>query len=628
MNDKPHNDMTAVPLPPDPDGSAPLPGGTEGTPPPRKAPTLRPLPSTQRTRTGPLPAIRPPQSHAPGEYIRGYRISEVIGQGKFGSVYRAEDERVPGMQFAVKETLQPENTELFQREFDALKELRHPNLPRYYDLFEEQGRGFLVMDYVPGQNLLDVLRQQPKLADGRREPLSESLVLGSYAVQLSEALLYLHTQRLPILHRDIKPANIRVTPQGLLKLVDFGLLKHVGEETHTDIRGIGTAPYAPLEQYSSSRTNTDHRSDIYSLAALLYHLLTGLVPIAAIHRLGKTPDPLKPPSFYVPGLQPHVSDGIMMGMQLAKQDRYNDIGTFKQALLNPGMVDLPRTIRGHVASVNAVAYSPDGHVLVSTGADRKIRLWHTTHKKALELRGHEGNINTVSYSPYGHQIATGGNDLAVILWSTSDGSQKGTFHGHMGDVLSVAWNPNGQYIGSGGRDHMIQVWRTATTNLEQTLKGHTDSINQLAWSSNGKFLASASDDGTARLWQTSNGMALFVLSGHEGAVRSVQWSPDGKMLATGGADGTVRIWRVRDGNLLLNLRGHGDQVNGVAFTPDGQTVVSVSKDQTIRFWRLADGTATRVTALHTGSINGVVCNPQGRTFAIAADDGTVREFAL
>ncbi len=151
------------------------------------------------------PLRYPLRLHNPGDVVGRYRIGRVLGHGGFGAVYQADDLNT-GAVVAVKETLDPDSIRNFQSEFAILRNLQHPNLPRYFEMFEEQGNGYLVMELVPGQSLEDVLDKQPG------QPLIESQVLG-YAVQICDALTYLHSQTPPILHRDIKPANVRLTPE-------------------------------------------------------------------------------------------------------------------------------------------------------------------------------------------------------------------------------------------------------------------------------------------------------------------------------------------------------------------------------------------------------------------------------
>jgi serine/threonine protein kinase len=184
--------------------------------------------------------------------------------------------------------------------------------------------GYLIMELIPGQDLLKILIQQGG-------PLVESQVLG-FAGQICDALDYLHHQQPSILHRDIKPQNILLTPSGLIKLVDFGLLKQGSQLTTPTIRA-GSPLYAPLEQQFGG--GTDPRSDIYSLGATLYHLLTNKDPIVAPMRVQSTPsskDPLIPPVQHNPKISPHVSAAIVKAMAINPEQRFSNGGEFRAAL--------------------------------------------------------------------------------------------------------------------------------------------------------------------------------------------------------------------------------------------------------------------------------------------------------
>ena len=262
--------------------------------------------------------------HNSGTLIRQYRIVRVIGYGGFGAVYEAEDTHAPGTHVALKESFDPVGMTSFQGEFAALQRIQHPHLPRYEAMFVEQGNGYLVMELIPGQNLEDV----QNAANG---PLPETQVLG-FALQLCEVLGYLHRQNPPILHRDIKPANIRLTPGGLIKLVDFGLFKQ-GTDT-TKLSRVGWTPaYAPVEQHPHAPGHTDQRSDIFSLGATLYHLLTGKSPISSFVRIQTLVDPLPPSDRLNPRISPHIAIAISRAMSLKPTDRYLDVESFQQAIM-------------------------------------------------------------------------------------------------------------------------------------------------------------------------------------------------------------------------------------------------------------------------------------------------------
>ncbi len=255
-----------------------------------------------------------------------------------GAVYRAEDSLLPGRICAIKEIapdpeMAPEMLaqlqEQFRQEASVLARLDHPNLPKVSDYFTQTGRKYLVMDFVPGHDLREMIDQVRK----KEQFLPEAQVL-DWADQLCDALAYLHEQTPPILHRDIKPSNIKLTPSGLIKLVDFGLVKLLTNDearTVTIVQGRGTAAYTPLEQYGGDDTHTDIRSDIYALGATLYHLLTGRPPATARERF------LRPQSLAMPrSINPHISPGveraILRALALHPDQRPPDIRTFQKML--------------------------------------------------------------------------------------------------------------------------------------------------------------------------------------------------------------------------------------------------------------------------------------------------------
>lgn len=277
-----------------------------------------------------------------------YRIKRVIGQGGMGSIYLADDLRLEGRLCALKEVehdrslssdLLKQAREQFQREATVLARLDHPNLPKVSDFFSTAGREYLVMDFIPGKDLRTLMNE----ARQKNKFISEREILG-WAGQLADALSYMHQQAPPILHRDIKPSNIKVTPSGLLKLVDFGLVKILvsDEVTITVLQGRGTALYTPLEQYGGDSQHTDVRSDIYSFAATLYHLLTNHPPVEA-RELFLSPQALVPPRQYNPNISLRTERAILWGLSLHPDDRPADMETFRNTLLgdwNP--VNKPR----------------------------------------------------------------------------------------------------------------------------------------------------------------------------------------------------------------------------------------------------------------------------------------------
>jgi serine/threonine-protein kinase len=273
-----------------------------------------------------------------------YKIRERIGQGGMGSIYLADDTRLKGRQCALKEVeydralpenIRDEARDQFLREATVLARLDHPNLPKVSDFFSSGPRDYLVMDYIPGDDLRTLL-----LEARRKKTFLKEVDVLSWADQVANALAFLHSQEPPIVHRDIKPSNLKLMPQGLIKLVDFGLVKILAPEevTITIIQGQGTALYTPLEQYGGSDVHTDIRSDIYSFGATLYHLLTNEPPADARKRFLE-PESLIPLRQINPALSPRTERAILWAMSLHPDERPDTIDEFRKALL--GYVEVP-----------------------------------------------------------------------------------------------------------------------------------------------------------------------------------------------------------------------------------------------------------------------------------------------
>jgi ABC-type sugar transport system substrate-binding protein/tRNA A-37 threonylcarbamoyl transferase component Bud32 len=257
-----------------------------------------------------------------GEILQGrYRIVSLLGQGGMGAVYRAWDTRL-NLPVALKEmTPQPgldphtlaQLRQQFQQEAQILARLNHPHLVRVGDFFEERGNAYLVMDFVEGEGLAELIEREGALPEDR------VLV---WAKQLLDALGYCHAQG--VIHRDVKPQNVIIRPDGRAVLVDFGLVKlwdpH-DPRTRTAMRGVGTPEYAPPEQYDAEIGHTDARSDIYSLGATLYHALTGQAPPTATQRIASR-SAFKPPRSLNKRISPAVEEVVLRAMGLAVEDRF------------------------------------------------------------------------------------------------------------------------------------------------------------------------------------------------------------------------------------------------------------------------------------------------------------------
>lgn len=250
-----------------------------------------------------------------------YRVVRFIGRGGMGSVYLCEDLRLPGKQWALKEMILHEPgvaeqvRDSFQREAQFLAGLRHRSLPLIVDVFSLEDRQYLVMEYLHGETLAQRVKTQGVPSD------TTALRWG---LELAQVLDYLHRQERPIIFRDLKPENIIITDDGHIKVIDFGLARHFEPGKRRDTQASGTVGYAPPEQWEDSG-QSDPRSDIYSLAATLFYVLTGKPPspIYGSHRIR----PLRP------DIDPGIEALVLRCLQPDPSQRYRSAAELIKDLL-------------------------------------------------------------------------------------------------------------------------------------------------------------------------------------------------------------------------------------------------------------------------------------------------------
>jgi len=262
----------------------------------------------------------PPNTLLIGRYL----ILSQIGRGGMGAVYQARDVRLPGKLWAVKELTDAAITDPtekqravsgFQREAHLLASLDHPNIPKVVDSFSQTGNYYLVMEYVEGDTLENLLA-------ARGRPFSEAEVR-PWLTQLCSALAYLHSQRPPIIFRDLKPDNIMLSRTGQIKLIDFGIARFFRPGKAHDTAFLGTTGYAPPEQYGQGQT--DARSDVYGLGVTVHRLLTGYDPTA-------TPLHLPPVRQLNPGVSQAMERVIARALEHDPAARWQSVGEIQAAL--------------------------------------------------------------------------------------------------------------------------------------------------------------------------------------------------------------------------------------------------------------------------------------------------------
>lgn len=453
-----------------------------------------------------------------------YRIERRLGKGGMGAVYLASDERLQ-IHVAIKENLNlnPESERQFLREARLLASLNHPNLPRVTDYFVLEGRQYLVMDYIEGEDLHSrAARQPPTLAEVIR-----------WADAIGSALTYLHTRQPPIIHRDIKPSNIKLQPDGNVVLVDFGIAKVFDQSaTTTGARGL-TPGFSPPEQYGGMRT--DARSDQYAFAATLYCLLTGRAPVDSIERMLKH-DRLRRVREYSPAIPEYVEAALERALSLEQDRRFPDVSSFVAAL--HGQAVAP-TVRA--AGRRSALWLLFGGL--GLGAAGLVLLGGAT----WALSGVIGGWVAATPTPQPTRAAV------VVPAVTARGTRAAarptaTPVPTPTPEPSPTPTPTPPLIGGGGRI---------------------------------VFVSDRGGDGILQLWTMNpDGTDWRQLTFGPGNKAQPRWSPDGQRLlfvAPGGGQNGLDIWLMNaDGTGMVNLTQFEGDDTDPAWSPDGQHVAFAS----------------------------------------------------
>jgi len=293
---------------------------------------------------------------------------------------------------------------------------------------------------------------------------------------------------------------------------------------------------------------------------------------------------------------------------------------------DPARPRLVRSIPNEGATVNAVAFSPDGATIATAGHDGVGRLWSTaTGAFQARLAGNAANeMLTVAFSPDGATVATGGRDDAVSLWDRAGHFQRVLSSGsHSDAVIRIAFNTTGTLLASTSDDKTVVISDTATGAVRQVLAADSDSVWGAAFSPDDTLLATGSYDQGVRLWDPTTGRMIEQLTGHTGHVLGVAFSPDGSLLASASADGSVDLWDITTNRILLGRPATA--VHAMATTPDGRTVATGDYNGVVRLWDRASGRMLAELPLAGAShILRMAYSRDGRVLGVVSDDSRVR----
>lgn len=615
-----------------------------------------------------------------------YRLLREVGRGGMGIVYEAQQlslkRRVAVKVLPFPATLDPKRLQRFHNEAQAAAQLHHTHIVPVYAVSQAHGFHYYAMQFIDGQTLaaaVDELRHtkarmhSDSHADGsavssaaetvptvglstlRSTPTREFFrTVAQLGIQAAEALAHAH--ELGVIHRDIKPANLLLDANGHLWITDFGLAQ-IQSEMGLTLTGdlVGTLRYMSPEQALARRVPIDQRTDIYSLGATLYELLT-LQPVLSgsdrqelLQQIAFT-DPI-PPRRCDKSIPVELETIVLKALAKEPTRRYqtaqdlaDDLRRFHedrpiQARPITFCERLWRWCRRNplaagFAAAAALAVLATIIVLstsivllarkeVETARERDDAKTQRTIAvaRALEARRHQyvaeiylafrmcemGEIEPAQQLLARHLPTPDEEDLRgfewFYLWKLCHQGPM-ILPGHDGEVYCAAFSPDGKTLATASQDRTIKLWDPVTGKERATLKGHTDEVRWVAFAPNGQLLASASADRKIGLWDVATGRNAGFLTGHLDPVLSVVFASDGKSLASGDRAGELRLWDVATQSALATLTGHTAAIHGLATSPDGKRLATASGDRTARVWDLATRKeAARFT--HFGAVSTV-----------------------
>jgi WD40 repeat protein len=269
----------------------------------------------------------------------------------------------------------------------------------------------------------------------------------------------------------------------------------------------------------------------------------------------------------------------------------------------------PTASLAHATRVLAVAISPDGKSLASASGDvqekGELKLWDlATRKGTAVLLGHTQGCPALAFTPNGKVLVSGSWDKTIRLWDVATGKQMAVLRGHTGHVYCVAISPDGTLLASTGTDRTVRLWDMATRKTKWVLRGHTGSVQCVAFSPDGSTVASAGLDRAVRWWDEKTGRYLIGVRMGKRPIRPVAAPPTNE----------ARLWDAKTGRALGSWSGHTGPVYRVVFTPDGKSLLA-SGDRVVRIWDRATRKERPALKGHTRPISSLAISPDGRTLA-------------
>jgi serine/threonine protein kinase len=609
-----------------------------------------------------------------GDVLNGtYRVERPLGVGGQARVWQARHLRLPRT-FAIKECplagLDPreraDRRTLFVRERDILAALSHPGhpaIPKISDFWEEANHLFMVMDLVDGETLSDAVLRRGRVSEGEAV---------NWGKQISEVLIYLHGWNPPIIYRDLSPDNVMLDRAGQLHLIDFGIARTYKPGQSNNTVSLGKVGYASPEHLAGGKSQTDARSDIYTVGALLYYLLTGQEPIPVVDRLKHRAGLMGGRPLILPRiLNPEINQGMeacmLRAMELEPGRRYQSAQELLHSL-ETGYVPPPpsgypagpepftqrtRTRPVDPATTLGLSNSSNPPLSLPSRAPSGPGINRGMPPPANERPAQppprytgqpgmlSGQIPPISgpQPPHpGPQFRSVSPRSPGVRPQTGPIPEAPRITGGLG-AARAANTPASLTTTRTGPQQEAPLPRTPADSLQPFPAGRKPlppappspgpvlTRRRLLVGLAGVAVAAAGVGTAAYFLSRPRALyvPLFTLSADDVPINCVAWSPDSPRLASGANNNLVRIWDAQHGKLSLTLIGHRDFVLGVAWSPNGQTLATASADKTVLLWDAFQGGDPLLTLSgHTDTVYAVTWSPDSRLIASASADQTVR----
>ncbi len=520
-------------------------------------------------------------------------------------------------------------------------------------------------------------------------------LLGRF-IDVCQAIEYAHSRG--VLHRDLKPGNIMLGKYGETLVVDWGLAKAAGKDDRfadseeaafvpSSGSGIeqtqqgsvvGTPGYMSPEQAAGKLDQLGPTTDVYSLGATLYHLLTGQAPITSKPRRSSTANSPAMPRPAMAELLKRVQQGefprpreigpnvpkpleaiCLKAMSLRPEDRYASSSALADDIEH-WLADDPVTVHRETALATAARWVRKHRAWAMSGAAAlavvavvsSIAAVWINSARAKVVTAQQAEANQLQIALRNEKLALASAKKAQIEKDRADAkadearrylysdrmnlAQRHWENKQVGSVLDLLEKSRPQPDETDLRSfewyywdrlcHPTKVWDATSGQESLKWKAHPDStVRCVAFSADGKRLASADDlDFSVKVWDATSGQETLSMKGHSHVVMSVAFSADGMRLASGSSDQTVKLWDTTSGQATLTLKGHSGAVYSVAFSPDGKRLASASSDQTVKVWDATSGQESLALKGHTRWVSSVAFSPDGKRLASASLDQTVK----